>query len=98
MLNCTQGKQEVHLSLSMFNCSCFCLHSDATASISDYYCVERLNRLNMRLFKTIMNAGERNKVQRKQRTVRVPELQEFSELIHTQSLVCVRWERSDKFY
>lgn len=91
MLNCTQGKQEVHLSLSMFNCSCFRLHSDATASISDYYCVERLNRLNMRLFKTIMNAGER-------RTVRVPELQEFSELIHTQSLVCVRWERSDKFY
>lgn len=91
MLNCTQGKQEVHLSLSMFNCSCFRLHSDATASISDYYCVERLNRLNMRLFKTIMNAG-------KQRTVRVPELQEFSELIHTQSLVCVRWERSDKFY
>lgn len=88
MLNCTQGKQEVHLSLSMFNCSCFRLHSDATASISDYYCVERLN---MRLFKTIMNAGER-------RTVRVPELQEFSELIHTQSLVCVRWERSDKFY
>lgn len=91
MLNCTQGKQEVHLSLSMFNCSCFRLHSDATTSISDYYCVERLNRLNMRLFKTIMNAGER-------RTVRVPELQEFSELIHTQSLVCVRWERSDKFY
>lgn len=91
MLNCTQGKQEVHLSLSMFNCSCFRLHSDATASISDYYCAERLNRLNMRLFKTIMNAGER-------RTVRVPELQEFSELIHTQSLVCVRWERSDKFY
>lgn len=91
MLNCTQGKQEVHLSLSMFNCSCFRLHSDATASISDYYCVERLNRLNMRLFKTIMNAGER-------RTVRVPELQEFSELIHTQSLLCVRWERSDKFY
>lgn len=88
MLNCTQGKQEVHLSLSMFNCSCFRLHSDATASISDYYCVERLN---MRLFKTIMNAGER-------RTVRVPELQEFSELIHTQSLLCVRWERSDKFY
>lgn len=88
MLNCTQGKQEVHLSLSMFNCSCFRLHSDATTSISDYYCVERLN---MRLFKTIMNAGER-------RTVRVPELQEFSELIHTQSLVCVRWERSDKFY
>lgn len=88
MLNCTQGKQEVHLSLCMFNCSCFRLHSDATASISDYYCVERLN---MRLFKTIMNAGER-------RTVRVPELQEFSELIHTQSLVCVRWERSDKFY
>lgn len=87
MLNCTQGKQEVHLSLSMFNCSCFRLHSDATASISDYYCVERLN---MRLFKTIMNAGERNKVQRKRRTVRVPELQEFSELIHTQSLVCVR--------
>lgn len=83
MLNCTQGKQEVHLSLSMFNCSCFRLHSDATASISDYYCVERLNRLNMRLFKTIMNAGER-------RTVSVPELQEFSELIHTQSLVCVR--------
>lgn len=91
MLNCTQGKQEVHLSLSMFNCSCFRLHSDATASISDYYCAERLNRLNMRLFKTIMNAGER-------RTVRVPELQEFSELIHTQSLLCVRWERSDKFY
>lgn len=83
MLNCTQGKQEVHLSLCMFNCSCFRLHSDATASISDYYCAERLNRLNMRLFKTIMNAGER-------RTVRVPELQEFSELIHTQSLVCVR--------